>query len=113
MRRVLFVLAFSAVFSMLALAENWSGKLLDATCYDQQKKAASCDATSATTAFALDASGTIYKLDADGNSKAADALKNRADRAADPSKPASTHVMAKVQGTEKAGIITVESIDVQ
>ena len=79
MRRVLFVLAFSAVFSMLALAENWSGKLLDATCYDQQKKAASCDATSATTAFALDASGTIYKLDADGNSKAADALKNRAD----------------------------------
>ena len=113
MRRVLFVLAFSAVFSMLALAENWSGKLLDATCYDQQKNAASCDATSATTAFALDASGTIYKLDADGNSKAADALKNRADRAADPSKPASTHVMAKVQGTEKAGIITVESIDVQ
>jgi hypothetical protein len=113
MRRVLFVLAFSAVFSMLALAENWSGKLLDATCYDQQKKAASCDATSATTAFALDASGTIYKLDADGNSKAADALKNRADRAADPSKPASTHVMAKVQGTEKGGIITVESIDVQ
>ncbi len=113
MRRALFVLAFSAVFSMLALAENWSGKLLDATCYDQQKKAASCDATSATTAFALDASGTIYKLDADGNSKAADALKNRADRAADPSKPASTHVMAKVQGTEKAGIITVESIDVQ
>jgi len=113
MRRVLFVLAFSAVFSMLALAENWSGKLLDATCYDQQKKAASCDATSATTAFALDASGTIYKLDADGNSKAADALKNRADRAADPSKPASTHVMAKVQGTEKAGIITVESIAVQ
>jgi hypothetical protein len=112
MRRVLFVLTFSAVFSMLALAESWSGKLLDATCYDQQKKVAACDATSATTAFALDASGTVYKLDADGNSKAADALKNRADRAADPSKPAS-HVMAKVDGTEKAGVISVESIAVQ
>jgi hypothetical protein len=113
MRRVLFVLAFSAVFSMLALAESWSGKLLDATCYDQQKKAATCDATSATTAFALDASGTVYKLDADGNSKASEALKNRADRAVDPSKPASSHVMAKVQGTEKGGIISVETIDVQ
>ena len=113
MRRVLFVLTFSAVFSMLALAESWSGKLLDATCYDQQKKVAACNATSATTTFALDASGTVYKLDADGNSKAMDALKNRADRAADPSKPASTRVMAKVEGTEKAGIISVDSISIQ
>jgi hypothetical protein len=113
MRRVLFLTAFSALFSMLALAESWSGKLLDATCYDQQKKVAGCDVTSTTTAFALEASGTVYKLDADGNSKASTALKNRADRAADPSKPESKQVMAKVQGTEKGGIIAVESIDVQ
>jgi len=113
MRRVLSLLAFTAVFSMLALADSYSGKLLDATCYDQQKKAAACDATSTTTAFALEASGTVYKLDAPGNAKASAALKSRSDRAADPSKPESKQVMAKVNGTEKAGTIEVESIDVQ
>jgi hypothetical protein len=97
---------------MLALAESWSGKLVDASCYDQQKKAAGCDATSKTTAFGIEASGMVYKLDRAGNTKAAAALKNRADRA-DPSKPQATEVMAKVDGTEKGGTITVESIDVQ
>jgi hypothetical protein len=98
---------------MLALADSYSGKLLDATCYDQQKKVALCDATNTTTAFALEASGTVYKLDATGNTKASAALKNRGDRAADPGKPDSKQVMAKVTGTEKAGTIEVESIDVQ
>jgi hypothetical protein len=100
------------VFSMCALAANYSGKLLDASCYDQQKKADSCNATSNTTAFALEVSGTVYKLDSTGNSKASDAIKNRADRS-DPSKPQTMELMAKVDGTEKGGIITVESIAVQ
>lgn len=97
---------------MLALAENYSGKLLDASCYDQQKKSASCDATSATTAFAIDVSGNVYKLDKTGNTKAAAALKNRADRT-DPTKPQSKDVMAQVTGSETGGTIAVESIDVQ
>jgi hypothetical protein len=113
MRRVLSILAFSAVFSMLALADSWSGRLIDAGCYNQQKKADGCDATSATTAFALDVSGKIFKLDAPGNAKASTALKSRADRAADPNKPQSNQVMAKVEGTEKSGTIAVENIDVQ
>ena len=113
MRRVLTMLAFSAVFAMLALAENWSGRLLDVTCYDQQKKADSCDATSRTTAFAIDVSGMIYKLDAAGNSKASTALKSRADRSTDPTKPSPKEVMAQVSGTEKGGTITVESIEVR
>src|SRR5258708_785989 len=97
--RALSLLALSAVFSMLALAESYSGRLLDASCYDQQKKVAACDPTSTTTAFALEASGAVYKLDAAGNSKASAALKNRADRAADPAKPQPKEVMAKVDGT--------------
>ena len=113
MGRILSVVALSAVFSMLALAESWSGKLVDYTCYEQQKKVAACDPTSTTTAFALEASGTVYKLDSAGNSKASEALKNRADRAADPTKPQPKQVMAKVDGTEKGGMIAVESIDVQ
>ncbi|MCI0723813.1 MAG: hypothetical protein L0338_33375 [Acidobacteria bacterium] len=113
MRRILSLVAFSAVFSILALAENWSGKLLDATCYDQQKNAASCDATSKTTTFALAVGSNVYKFDAAGSSKASSALRNRADRAADPAKPESKAVMAKVEGTEQGGTIKVDKIDVQ
>jgi hypothetical protein len=112
MRRIMSLVALTGAFSMLALAENYSGKLLDSSCVDQQKKSAGCDASSATTSFAIDVSGKVYKLDAGGNSKAAAALKNRADRS-DPSKPQSKEVMAKVDGTEKGGTIAVESIDVQ
>ena len=112
MRRSLSLVAASAVFSMFAFAESYSGKLLDAACYDQQKKASACDATSNSTAFAIEVSGTVYKLDRAGNSKASAALKNRADRT-DPSKQQSKEVMAKVDGSEKSGTITVENIDVQ
>jgi hypothetical protein len=106
------VAALTGAFAMLALAENYSGKLLDASCYEQQKKSAGCDASSATTSFSIDVTGKVYKLDASGNSKAAAALKNRADRT-DPSKQQSKEVMAKVDGSEKGGTIAVESIDVQ
>src|SRR3954463_728076 len=109
------ILAVSAVFSTVAFAADFSGKLVDATCNDQkqQTKAASCDATSATTSFAVDVNGKIYKLDAAGNSKATAAMKDRADRSADPAKSLSATYTAKVTGTEKEGTIAVESIEVQ
>jgi hypothetical protein len=113
MRKVLSVLTISAVFALVALADSWSGRLIDSNCYDQQKKADACDATSQTTSFALAASAGVFKLDAAGNSKAATALASRADRSTDPSKAPSKQVMAKVEGTQKAGVITVESLDIQ
>lgn len=112
MRRILPILALSAVFSVLALAENYSGKLLDASCYDQQKKAASCNATPTTTAFALEVSGSVYKLDRSGNSKAAAAMKSRADRST-PNQPPPSEINATVSGSEKSGTLTVESIEIQ
>jgi hypothetical protein len=112
MRKAFLALALSSLAPMVALAGSWSGKLLDASCYSQQKQAASCDATSKTTAFGLEVSGTFYKLDSTGNTKAIAALKNRADRS-DPTKQQSTVVTAKVDGTENSGTIMVESIDVQ
>jgi len=112
MRRILLPVTLFGVFSMCALAANFSGKLVDASCYDQQKKVAGCDATSTTTAFAIEVSGKVYKLDSAGDAKAADAIKNRADRT-DPSKPQSKEVMAKVTGTEKGGTIAVEDLAVQ
>lgn len=115
MKQTLYIMALSATLSVMAFAGDWSGKLIDSTCNDtrQQTKAASCDATSATTSFAIDVSGKIYKLDAAGNSKAAMALKDRADRATDPAKALSSSLTAKVTGTEKEGVIAVDSVEVQ
>jgi hypothetical protein len=64
-------------------------------------------------AFAIQVSGKTLKLDAEGNNKAAQALKesnNTADRAKDPN--ASDAVMATVEGTLKGDEIKVESIQV-
>jgi hypothetical protein len=113
MRKTLSLLAFSTLFSVAAFAEDWSGKLIDASCYSQTKKTASCDATGTTSTFALEVSSKVYPLDAAGNSKAASAMKNRADRAVDPANPQSKEIIAKVTGAEKSGTITVESIDIQ
>ena len=113
MRKTFTLLAFSAVCSVAAFGEDWSGKLIDANCYSQSKKTASCDANLTTSSFVLDVSGKIFTLDANGNSKAMAAVKNRADRAADPNNPQSKAVVAKVSGSESGGTITVESIEVQ
>jgi len=112
MRKTMLLMALAGAFTMVARAESYSGKLLDAACYDQSKQADSCFATGTTTTFALEASGTVYKLDRTGNTKAAAAIKNRADRT-DPAKQQSKEVTAKANGTEKGGTIAVESIEVQ
>jgi hypothetical protein len=112
MKNILSSLALCSLFSVAAFGENYSGKLIDANCYSQQKKTAGCDATSSTTAFALEASGKVYTLDASGNSKASTAMSSRADRAADPANPESKAVIAKISGTEKSGTIAVDSIDI-
>jgi hypothetical protein len=120
MRRTLTVLACSTMLSTLALAADWSGALLDGACYDKQyqqlkdtaKAAEACTASAQTTTFALHSTGKVFKFDANGNSKAMAAVKNRADRL-DPSKSLSATVNAKVEGTENAGIIKVENIEVQ
>jgi hypothetical protein len=113
MKKTLSIAILSAAFSVMALAENWSGTLLDASCYEKSQKAEGCEATGTTTSFALSASGKVLKLDSAGNTKAASALKSRADHVADPAKPESKQVMAKVDGTEQGGTIAVTSIDIQ
>jgi hypothetical protein len=113
MRKTCYLTILSTAFVISAFGANWSGKLIDASCYDKQQSGAGCDATGATMAFALDVSGKVYKLDAAGNQKASAAVKNRADRAADPTKPPSTEIMAKVEGTENGTMITTVSVEVQ
>ncbi|HEX4135954.1 MAG TPA: hypothetical protein VHY84_15165 [Bryobacteraceae bacterium] len=113
MRKTFYLLALSAALSTFAFAESFTGNLLDATCYQSTNKAESCAASGTTRAFALEVSGKVLKLDESGNQKAAAAVKNRADRAAEPGKPQSTKIMAKVEGTEAGGTITTQAIDIQ
>jgi hypothetical protein len=113
MRKTFYLLALSAALSTFAFAESFTGKLLDAACYQTTNKAESCDASGATTAFAVEVSGKVLKLDDSGNQKAAAAVKNRADRAAEPGKPQSTAIMAKIEGKEAGGTITTERIEIQ
>jgi len=112
MRRMLPLLAISCAVSTLALADSWSGKLLDAACYNQSQKSDGCDATAKTVNFALDVGTAVFKLDHAGDAKAAAALKNRADRT-DPNQAQSGRIMAKVDGTQKGTTITVDNIDIQ
>jgi hypothetical protein len=110
MRKVLKLGAVAAILSGLAFAETWNGRLLDASCLEQQKNA--CDPTSTTVSFAMFVGGKVYRLDDAGNSKAVEALKNRADRSKDPSMP-TNQITARVSGTMEEGILKVDTIQVQ
>jgi hypothetical protein len=104
------ILVFASAF---AFAETFNGTLVDAACAAQQKTA--CAPTASTVSFALQVAGKTLKLDADGNKKAADALKDSstsADRAKDPN-AANSQVMAKVDGTLTGDEIKVDTISLQ
>lgn len=114
MRRSAKLFTMLGVFSLLAFAESWQGKLVDNTCYEQKKTVATCDATGTTTMFALFSSNKAYKLDEAGNAKAAVAIKSRADRASDPAKAPSPEVAVKITGTKDAqDVLKVETIEIQ
>jgi hypothetical protein len=107
------IAALAAVFTALACADSWSGRLLDASCVDQQKSA-TCDPTSSTVSFALSVSGKNYKLDDAGNAKAVEALKARDQSSKGAGAAAAgTAINAKVNGTLEGEIIKVDAIQVQ
>lgn len=114
MRRLFTIAASVAFFSVLALADNFNGKLIDATCMDQQKSVTACNPSSTTTSFLISVDGKTYRLDDAGNTKAMEALKNRADRSAAPNNTQTpAEVAAKVTGTKEGDTIKVDSIVVQ
>jgi hypothetical protein len=115
MRSIVKVVALIGICAAFACAESWSGRLLDASCVDQQKTAA-CEPTAATVAFAINVSGKVYKLDDAGNAKAVEAMKARGSKdAGQPAAPgaANTGVTAKVTGTLDGEVVKVESIQIQ
>lgn len=116
MQRLFMLTAFLGLFAALGMAETYTGKLIDVSCLSQPKPTVqTCQPTSSTTAFALvDDNSRVYKLDDAGNAKAANALKGRADRSADPNAPqTATVVTAKISGTMNGNVLTVDQIEVQ
>jgi hypothetical protein len=112
MRKLFTIATLAAISATLALAEDWTGKLIDSSCLDQKKEIDVCQANGATTSFALQVSDKTYRLDDMGNQKALKALKDRADRAADPA-AAAAPVMAKITGTKDGDVLKVANIEVQ
>jgi hypothetical protein len=121
MKKLLLVCASAALACALASADTLTGKLMDNACAQRQQqqdpqvqKMDSCGPTASTTSFALaDSTGKIYKLDADGNKKAADAWKkfnSSADRSTNPA-GANYQVTATIQGTVRDDEIKVDAID--
>src|SRR3954451_9582382 len=99
MRKLYLLCASISVFAGLAMAEDWTGRLIDASCYAENKTAKPCDANGTTTSFLIDVNGKVYKLDATGNSKAVEGIRSRADRSAGAGTASAGPVNAKVTGS--------------
>jgi hypothetical protein len=117
--KMLITLSISGIVSY---AENWNGKVLDASCYDtnssagassqvsskkeRENLAKTCAPTASTKTFAfLDSKGVVFKLDDDGNSKAAAAFQSgslKGDKDGD--------MHASLSGTRTGDAIKVDSI---
>jgi hypothetical protein len=88
------------------LAETWTGKLVDGNCQaesNSSKLPASCEVTPQTKVFAIQTpDGKIYRLDSEGNSKAASAVKNN---------PSKTDVT--ISGSMNGQMVKVQSLELQ
>lgn len=118
MKAVLKIATLLCVGSALCLADSWTGKLVDATCMDRQQSAnqpnnpeqqaqlaATCAPRMSTTTFGIQLpNGQIYKLDTEGNAKAAEAFKT-AHHTDEP-------MEATVSGSLEGQTVKVESIDI-
>ncbi|MEI9973499.1 MAG: hypothetical protein WDO73_16510 [Ignavibacteriota bacterium] len=96
MRRLLTLTTLVGLFAALGMADMFNGKLIDATCLDKPNPTlATCQPSASTGTFALvDNSQRIFRLDAQGNAKAADALRHRPDQQAEPSTSGKTDTVS-------------------
>lgn len=106
MHRITVIAAIAGLTAGLALAESWSGKLIDANCKasgsssQSQNESATCAPTASTKVFAIQTpDGKVYRLDNSGNSKAEEMIKK------DPNR---TNVT--VNGTLEGQMVKVDSL---
>jgi len=113
MRKLLTIGGILAMFSVLALADNWNGKLLDAGCYDKHKTNEACVATKNSDAYLLDVNGTVYKLSVGSNDMIRRAMESRADRSSNPNFDKHATVNANVSGRLDDKTIHIDKIEIQ
>ena len=107
MKKVLEGMIVVAFVSGICLAETWTGKLVDATCANEQNTKADrvCTVNESTESFAIrTADGKIYKLDLAANVKAADTLKANKKR---------SDMDVTVIGTMSGDTVKVDTINAQ
>ncbi len=107
MNRIFTIAAIAGISAGLALAESFSGKLIDANCKPSANpsadQSATCAPTPSTKVFAIQTpDGKVYRLDNSGNMKAAEKIKS------DPTKTDAT-----VNGSLEGQMVKVESIDLR
>ena len=107
MKTLLAFVATVTLFSTLALAETWTGILVDNMCKDKPDLAShtrKCALGCAKSGFGLVTDGKFVKFDSAGNAKAVAALKASSKE---------KDLQATVTGTLQDGTIQVESIQIQ
>ena len=101
------LIACFALTSALALAETWSGTVVDVNCKNKDLASHSrdCAISCSRSGYGIvTADGKFIKFDEQGNAKALAALKASSKQ---------NDLKAKVSGTMKDDVIQVESIDLQ
>ena len=107
MKRILLSAASVMLFSALALAETWTGILVDTNCKDKPDLAShtrKCAIGCAKSGYGLVTGGKFVKFDKEGSDKALAAL-NASSKEKD--------LQAKVTGTLEGDTIHVESVELQ
>ncbi len=107
MNRLIRFAAGSVIFAVAAFAGSWSGYLVDNMCKDKDlpTHTRKCALACAKSGYGLMTSdGKYLKFDEKGNAKALAALK---------ATKKEKDLKAKVSGTEDAGIIHVESVELE
>lgn len=98
MRKLITTCAMFGALAGVAMAETWSGTLMDANCLHRHHATRSCDARPRTTAFVLDQNGTRYRLDGRSNDAAHSAMLSRADKTNNPDATKAVPVQATITG---------------
>ncbi len=101
------------IFSAIALAETWNGKLVDASCANDQADPSACSVTDSTKLFGLQMGNAVYRLDKEGNAKVARALRDRADRIKEERPGSKEPIQAKITGRRDQDLIRVESVQIK
>jgi len=109
MRKILTIGTMFAALSGLALAETWSGTLVDANCAKHHSATKSCDAKGSTTMFALDSNGKTYFLDTASNDSARQTMASRKEDG-NKSKPVTATIVGK---TRSSGKLHADRIELQ